>query len=275
MIGRAAVALFAATALAAMAAAAEADDPYRLDNPDYWKSYADNAGRIMATPFAGQEVDWERNALLLAAIGGAFLVDDDVERWMKRHRSAKADTAASVAASFGTLNALGPALAGGYALGRATDDAKLQETALLGAESLVLASAFAEGIKRGVGRDRPNEPDQKVDKADFNGPHARKDGSFPSGHTTAAFSVAAVVAAEYEQQPAVGAAAYGIAGLTGLSRLYDREHWLSDVVAGAGLGTGVGLLVHHFRPFGPQGGALSFAPGAGSRPAGLTVTARF
>ncbi|MBM3555014.1 MAG: phosphatase PAP2 family protein [Alphaproteobacteria bacterium] len=268
--------LAAVLALAASTALAAEDNPYRLDNPDYWKSYVDNAGRVIATPFATSgDVDWTRNALILGAVAGAYLLDDKVQRFAHSHRNSTTDGISKGAEPFGALYLLGPGLIGAYGYGRYGDDPKLQETALLGAESLIIAGAFAEGIKRTVGRDRPNEPEERHDKQDFNGPHKGKDGSFPSGHTTAAFSVASVVASEYRETPAVGLTAYGIATLTGLSRINDQEHWLSDVLAGAALGTGVGLLVYHFRPFGPDGQTVSVSPGAGQRPAGLTLTARF
>jgi membrane-associated phospholipid phosphatase len=127
-----------------------------------------------------------------------------------------------------------------------------------------------------VGRDRPNEPEDKgrPNSGDLNGPRSKKDGSFPSGHTAGAFSVASVVAAEYRDTPGVGAAFYAAASLTALARVNDNEHWATDVVAGAALGTGIGMLVYRFRPW-REGETVSFAPGAGDRPTGLTMNLRF
>jgi membrane-associated phospholipid phosphatase len=36
---------------------------------------------------------------------------------------------------------------------------------------------------------------------------------------------------------------YGGAGLVGLSRIYNNQHWASDVMAGATIGTLVGIKV--------------------------------
>ena len=41
----------------------------------------------------------------------------------------------------------------------------------------------------------------------------------------------------------VGTVFYGGAALVGLSRIYNNQHWASDVVAGAAIGTIVGLKV--------------------------------
>ncbi len=66
--------------------------------------------------------------------------------------------------------------------------------------------------------------------------------AFPSGHTTAAFGMAYLVAHLYPH-PLVLAAAYSFACAIGISRVYLRDHYLIDVVAGAVLGTIVAHVV--------------------------------
>lgn len=56
----------------------------------------------------------------------------------------------------------------------------------------------------------------------------------PSGHTQAAFSIAASMTESYGWK--VGLPFWGMGIFTGLSRLADNAHWLSDVVAGATIG---------------------------------------
>lgn len=61
--------------------------------------------------------------------------------------------------------------------------------------------------------------------------------SFPSGHTATAFMGAEFLRREYwEVSPWIGVAGYVIAGGTGYFRLHNNRHWLSDVIAGAGIG---------------------------------------
>jgi undecaprenyl-diphosphatase len=68
--------------------------------------------------------------------------------------------------------------------------------------------------------------------------------SFPSGHATTSFGLAWLVATAYPL-PLVQALVYAGATVIGLSRVVLREHYLSDVVAGATLGTFVAASVLH------------------------------
>lgn len=72
-------------------------------------------------------------------------------------------------------------------------------------------------------------------------PVLRPDGSawnsFPSGHTATAFTGAHLLLREYKDtSPWIGVAGYAVAATTGIMRMLNRRHWLSDVVAGAGIG---------------------------------------
>jgi membrane-associated phospholipid phosphatase len=61
--------------------------------------------------------------------------------------------------------------------------------------------------------------------------------SFPSGHTACAFMSAEFLRQEYKDvSPWYGIAGYAAAAGTGFLRMYNNKHWLSDVVAGAGVG---------------------------------------
>lgn len=61
--------------------------------------------------------------------------------------------------------------------------------------------------------------------------------SFPSGHTATAFMGAELLRLAYkDKSPWITIGAYTVAAGIGFSRLYNNRHWLSDVVAGAGVG---------------------------------------
>lgn len=58
--------------------------------------------------------------------------------------------------------------------------------------------------------------------------------SFPSGHTAVAFTAAEIVRVEYG--PWWGLAAYSIGCATAFLRVYNDRHWITDTIAGAGIG---------------------------------------
>jgi len=97
----------------------------------------------------------------------------------------------------------------------------VDRTALLGLSGLILGGSELT-VKKFTHRLRPNGADRL---------------SFPSGHTGIAFMGAEFLAQEYsDKSPWYSIAGYTIAATTGIFRIYNRDHWFSDVVAGAGFG---------------------------------------
>lgn len=87
-------------------------------------------------------------------------------------------------------------------------------------EAIMSGTVFS--VKRMTNRERP-------DHSGFN--------SFPSGHTANAFAAAEFLTQEYKDvSPWYGYAGYTVATATGVLRMYNNKHWLSDVVTGAGVG---------------------------------------
>jgi membrane-associated phospholipid phosphatase len=61
--------------------------------------------------------------------------------------------------------------------------------------------------------------------------------SFPSGHTATAFMNASFLNKEFGcRNAAYGIAGYAMGALTGIERSLNNRHWISDVLAGAGIG---------------------------------------
>lgn len=68
-------------------------------------------------------------------------------------------------------------------------------------------------------------------------PDGTSNNSFPSGHTATAFAGAEFLWQEYKDKSIwYGIAGYTVATGTGLFRIYNNRHWLTDVAAGAGIG---------------------------------------
>jgi len=120
----------------------------------------------------------------------------------------------------------GTALLG--AAGLITGNAEALHTAKDLAVALTATSAAVWALKYTTHRERPDGSNHY---------------SFPSGHTAVAFAAASVIDKRYGG--VAGWGAYTAAALAGEARIADNHHYLSDVVAGAILGTVIGHLVAH------------------------------
>lgn len=74
--------------------------------------------------------------------------------------------------------------------------------------------------------------------------------SFPSGHTATAFTNASLLFYEYKDANIwYASSGFLFATATGFLRIANNKHYTSDVLAGAGIGTAVGLAVSYWCPF--------------------------
>lgn len=122
--------------------------------------------------------------------------------------------------------------------GFATKNKDLQRSALKTCIGLGLNTLVTTGLKYGISRPRPYETyPELVIKRTSTGPY-----SFPSGHTSYAFSLA-TSATLATKKWYVAVPCYVYAGTVGYSRMRLGAHYPSDVLAGALIGIGSSWLV--------------------------------
>lgn len=144
---------------------------------------------------------------------------------------------------------VGPVL---YGVGRLTGSRDIARTGLHTTEAVLITTLITDGIKIAAGRSRPSlSPDDPYDFRLMGGLEGNAHRSFPSGHASASFAVAAAVTAEVGysvrgSRTFVAPILFGTASAVGLSRMYDNQHWGSDVIVGAALGTLVGYKVARY-----------------------------
>jgi undecaprenyl-diphosphatase len=123
------------------------------------------------------------------------------------------------------------------ALGYARENSAWRQTGLRGWAAHAATAILVQGLKHGIGRPRPR---LHRDGEFFTGPGLESGlDSFPSGHASASFAVAAVVA---RCHPALAWPAYGLAGFVSVTRVFRGSHFVSDALAGIVLGIVVGTL---------------------------------
>lgn len=156
----------------------------------------------------------------------------------------------------------GPGVIGVAALlwlgGRALKRTPLALLGLRAAEAIAVASAISGIVKCIAGRERPfvtpGEPWHWNFLRGWGDAHYY---SMPSGHTTAtiAFAAAIAVASARWARPsrvAMIVAAFAAVVVVGFARVYTDQHWFSDVVAGAVLGSTTGFLLARWHERHPR-----------------------
>jgi membrane-associated phospholipid phosphatase len=199
-------------------------------------------------PFHMTGKDWGRFGIFAAGTGALMLVDEPLQKFalkLRNNNSALKDVSSYVTKFGGLYEAY--LLVGLGTYGFVFKNEKMQTTTLLATQSYITSAVMAALIKTVTGRQRPSlyDPNHVEAEPTFHGPFFKggKDAngkrintSFPSGHTTAAFSAATVFAMEYRDRPWIPILSYSAATLIGISRITENKHWVTDVVAGAALG---------------------------------------
>ncbi len=141
-----------------------------------------------------------------------------------------------------------------YISGLITKDSKAKDTGKLVLMSLIHSGIVVQILKHLTGRQRPQAENGIDSWAGPSGFFKRyKDNrdmfydAFPSGHTITVWSTATVIAHQYNKSLIVPVISYGLATLSGLSRVTEDKHWMSDVFFGAVLGFAIGKFIYKKR----------------------------
>jgi membrane-associated phospholipid phosphatase len=199
------------------------------------------------------------DAILAAGFVAATAAAAPADRWFTRQLQDDARQANRAlnrgAAVFRIVGHPGGMIAGGtmYLIGLAGKNRRIEDLGLHSVESILLAHVVTGTIKVVAGRARPYASRENARNFKlFRGLRNDDYRAFPSGHATAAFALASLVSAETshwwpESRWIAGPVMYGAATLTGVSRMYNNQHWASDVIAGAAIGTLTGIKVFRYQ----------------------------
>lgn len=142
-----------------------------------------------------------------------------------------------------TITAFGvPVAMAGVALLKSDDE--LLKNALYTTASIGIVSVLTYSLKYSINRRRPylEYPNEFVRLDAYSG----KSPSFPSGHTSLAFTTATALSLKYPKWYVI-APSYAWAGYVGYSRMNLGVHYPSDVITGALLGAGSAWLTYEIN----------------------------
>ncbi len=184
----------------------------------------------------------------LALVTGAAIATD--HRAMSRVVSRNPGfNNANINVSNGLIGGFVAAPAALFAVGHLKQDDHSREAGILSAEALVDGLVVEQGLKLVFWRERPYVDNSR---GRFFQSGVGVDSSFPSAHSTLAWSAASAIAAEYHS-PWTQAAVYTGATAVSLTRVLGQQHFPSDVLVGATAGWLIGHYVvrkhrHHSDP---------------------------
>ena len=115
-------------------------------------------------------------------------------------------------------------------------DARLARTSVVAMQGLIVVAVYAQVLKFAAWSNRPYIDDSAHRFWAFD----QDTQGMPSGHSFSAFCAAEVYGAEYGRL-----LPYSLAGLVAYSRIYNQDHWPSDVFAGSLLGIIAGVQARH------------------------------
>jgi membrane-associated phospholipid phosphatase len=187
-------------------------------------------------------------ALVTAAAISYF--DPRIAQFFSDTTSAHVRTGQRLGNVFTHVNETTLTLAGiaAYGAGRLTKSPALTDVAFHTTEAVIAASLASQIIRGPLGRSRPRVVGD-TNQYDFNwfqGFRKIDYRAFPSIHASSSFAAATALVQETRRRrpgavKVVAPLLYGAALAPALARMYHRQHWASDIFAGAVMGTLAGL----------------------------------
>jgi membrane-associated phospholipid phosphatase len=206
-----------------------------------WK----DAGTFFASPAHFSTTDWLITGGVLSATAASMFLDNDVRTWSQHwHTGQTSDNVFTVGRVYGEVYSAAILGGGLYAGGLVSRNADVRSTGRDIYEAVLFGGIITTVTKTLVGRSRPytNEGPTDYRGLQFGTDHT----SFPSGHSTVAFAISAVLAS-HVKETWFSIFIYSLSSLTAASRIYLDKHWLSDVVLGSAIGYVAGQAVVKFH----------------------------
>ena len=188
----------------------------------------------------------------LATAGVVSIFDPRIARWAAQpsvQGTSSRHHAFETASNLSGETTLTWATVGTYAIGRVTHSSAVADVSLHLIEAQAMTSLVGQAVRGVLGRARPSVDPNKQYSWHWGKGFSKFDyRAFPSLHSAAGFVVAAGLTEELKMRDPsanrwVAPVAYTLALVPGVTRMYLGQHWASDVVAGAMLGTFMGKRV--------------------------------
>lgn len=184
-------------------------------------------GHSYAGPLHWKGKQWAQFGAVVGGTGLVYLTDDNTSRFIRNNRESVPQFIRDYGELYGNPENNYLATSAVYFAGLITKNEKLRRTGVLLISSATSAGLLQQVLKSVVGRARPLANLGKDTFDPFN--PSRNFHSFPSGHALLAFTNAYAIGKQFKN-PWVKAGIYTLGAIPGISRVWDGQHYLSDMV---------------------------------------------
>lgn len=209
------------------------------ESTNVWKRFKSDVNdtykgsvHVISRPIYWQGEDWIKFGSVMAGAFVITLFEENIRNIFLRNKSKQFDNFFHTMGTYGeplTVVLLTGVI---YTYGNIFNDNWSRETAVIMTATLLPGGIFQSISKYSVGRARPY---LGLGNYHFEPFKMQEDYlSFVSGHTLVAMGTS-IVLANRIKNPFVKGVLYSLGIMTGISRLYEDEHWLSDVFLGGAL----------------------------------------
>lgn len=205
------------------------------------KKFFEVGGDLFTAPKDFNSNDWVKLSASVGVSGLAMLIDEDVKEFSQSHKTKFLNTVFTIDDYYHS-ELMAASIVGLYAYGLIDKNNEVRNLSLRLAEATLYGSLINMSIKFLGGRSRPFYSESAFEFNPFKTNFEQT--SFPSGHSTLAFAYSSVMAKEYRNF-LWKFGWYTVAVMTAYARVYNNEHWFSDIIFGSAIGYFVGEFVNN------------------------------
>lgn len=189
-------------------------------------------GYSYTRPLHWKGKQWKTFGAVAGGTGLLYIFDEQTSEFARNQREGVPNFIREYGTNIGSPQYNYMITGGVYLTGLFSKNEKLRRTGVLLIASATSAGFLQRVTKSLVGRARPSSGKSKDTFDPFNS--SRDYHSFPSGHAILAFTNAYAIAKQFKN-PWLKAGIYTVGLIPGVSRLWDGQHWLSDVALGVAI----------------------------------------
>lgn len=224
-----------------------------IDNPkNDFKNFIKLGGDVFAAPVHFEKKDLLRTISVISVTSTSFLIDNEIKGFALNNQGSVGNTLFKIDDIY-HIEFMAASIAAIYIYGISSKDTDVRNLGLRLAEGTVYSGTITLLGKFAFGRGRPSKYEDNTSFCPFSIKWEQM--SLPSGHTALSFAYSTIMASAYNNF-LWKFSWFSLAALVGAARIYNTEHWFSDVLLGGAIGYFVGEFVNNHNT-NKKDGALS------------------